>query len=72
MIDAAKLSAEIARAQSYQGSCESFGDQAGYEAWHGYIKALRWVEHQGVPEVSPPRVPWCGRCECYRYYGNCP
>ena len=47
MIDQAKLVAEIDRAKDRQVACEEAGDAAGAEAWHGYTRALRWVEAQG-------------------------
>jgi hypothetical protein len=49
MIDAAKLRAEIERAKDRQVACFEHGDWDGEEAWHGYTRALRWVEAQGVP-----------------------
>lgn len=63
MIDAAKLAAEIERAKDRQVACEEQGDRAGVEAWHGYTRALRWVEAQGVPDGPVPEdaqaCSWC-------------
>lgn len=40
-------------------------DARGVEIHVDSEARVLWIKRE------PRRVPWCGRCECYHYYGNC-
>ena len=34
-------------------------------------RVAAFLNRREAEQENKSRVPWCGRCECYHYYGNC-